>query len=620
MNQKVLLITMPFNTVTFPSLGISVLKSSLFERNISSDIKYFNIDFAQMAGVELYEKIGLFQLLGERIFAEDYFGKLLPREDEFLSFLKKSHPNLEDYAERILSTREIVEPFLEHCMNSVVWQDYDIIGFSLMFEQNMASIALADKIKLLYPEKSIVFGGANCEAEMGLELHRRFPSIDYVCVGESEVCFPDLIETLRGGMTIASLGKIPNLIYRKNDKSIETPRAHQVQQLDTVPYPDYRDYFSQLRLADIDYTTCSWVPMETSRGCWWGEKAQCRFCGLSPGTISFRSKSDKRVREEIRHMVNHYVDKYQVPTLFMVDNILDLKYFHSLIPEMGINPPTEQIFFEIKSNTTREQMRKLSEAGITWVQPGIESLSTPVLKLMSKGVSALQNTQLLKYCREFDIFPTWNILTGFPGEKEIDYQHMLETMRKIIHLPPPTGNGCFSLHRFSPYFTCPEDFGIIDIQPGAGYRYVYPFETEGLYNLSYHFEFDFEQQVKPRDKSLDVEQMMNFWHHAYDNGAYLYSVEISSLAMMILEGRPNRPATTKVLAAFKKEIYDFCSQVRSLDKIFEHVETSFPDRRIDNTEIDNFLQEMVTLEYMLKEEKKYLSLAVPCTKDANPPH
>lgn len=37
------------------------------------------------------------------------------------------------------------------------------------------------------------------------------------------------------------------------------------------------------------------------------------------------------------------------------------------------------------------------------IQPGIESLSTPTLKLMEKGVSLLQNVRLLSWCAEIGI-------------------------------------------------------------------------------------------------------------------------------------------------------------------------------------------------------------------------
>ena len=36
---------------------------------------------------------------------------------------------------------------------------------------------------------------------------------------------------------------------------------------------------------------------------------------------------------------------------------------------------------------------------------------------MRKGVTAIQNVQLLKWCFEYDVEPSWNILYGFPGER-----------------------------------------------------------------------------------------------------------------------------------------------------------------------------------------------------------
>ena len=46
------------------------------------------------------------------------------------------------------------------------------------------------------------------------------------------------------------------------------------------------------------------------------------------------------------------------------------------------------------------------------IQPGIESLSDHVLKLMRKGTTALQNIQLLKWCREYGVQPEWNLLSA----------------------------------------------------------------------------------------------------------------------------------------------------------------------------------------------------------------
>ena len=57
-------------------------------------------------------------------------------------------------------------------------------------------------------------------------------------------------------------------------------------------------------------------------------------------------------------------------------------------------------------------------AGVHRIQPGIESLSNNVLKLMRKGTTGIRNIQLLKWCKQYKIAVDWNILYGFPGKPE----------------------------------------------------------------------------------------------------------------------------------------------------------------------------------------------------------
>ena len=70
----------------------------------------------------------------------------------------------------------------------------------------------------------------------------------------------------------------------------------------------------------------------------------------------------------------------------------------------------------------------LARAGVRSIQPGIESFSDSVLRLMRKGVTGLQNVQLLKWCRELGLRPYWNLLWGFPGEDPQEYARMAERL------------------------------------------------------------------------------------------------------------------------------------------------------------------------------------------------
>ena len=91
------------------------------------------------------------------------------------------------------------------------------------------------------------------------------------------------------------------------------------------------------------------------------------------------------------------------------------------MPELASRSLGVSLFYEVRPNLGKEQLRRLRDAGVRHIQPGIESFSDPVLRLVRKGTSALQNIQLLKWCKELGIEPIWNLLWGFPGEPPEEY-------------------------------------------------------------------------------------------------------------------------------------------------------------------------------------------------------
>lgn len=603
--KKVLLINMPFFSITNPSIGISLLKSGLSNNGIPCDIKYFNIVLAKMIGTDLYESICEYEqgALAERHFAREYFKEGLPDEKDFFKqdIFANAINTLSDIS-------RLIAPFLERCMDSVCWEDYNVVGFSSMFQQNLASITLAHMIKLHDPQKIIIFGGANCEGKMGLALHRNFPFIDYVCSGEADYTFPELVKRVSNK---ESARGIAGVIYHENGESRTAQSTQAIRDMDSLPYPDYDDYFTQLKAASLSSSECYNIPMETSRGCWWGQKSQCKFCGLNGGAISFRSKSKNRVIKELVCLMEKYAKRYNIARISMVDNILDTNYFKDLIPLLKKVKLPVELFFEVKSNLSKEQVKMLSEAGITEIQPGIESINTHVLKLMNKGVTALQNIQLLKYCKQYYIYPVWNILTGFPGENLDDYMQMINLINKVTHLPPPGECFPFALHRFSPFFSDPEKYGIINVRPHNHYRFIYPFDESQLSNLVYYFEFDYKDNVKPPDCDRELTEAVNYWQEGYADNEYLHSIKTSLSTLVIKDGRSNAQISRIVLESSQKDIYEYCDRIRSLSSVFSYIREKHGDFAVRERNIKDFLDEMVSLNFMVSEDNKYLSIAVP---------
>lgn len=252
----------------------------------------------------------------------------------------------------------------------------------------------------------------------------------------------------------------------------------------------------------------------------------------------------------------------------------------------------------------------LRAAGVTWVQPGIESFNTEILARMSKGVSGLQNIQLLKHFEQLGIYASWNLLTGFPGEKPNEIEQIENLIPKIIHLQPPTEPGRFSLHKFSPYFQKPEQYGLINVRPGTGYRLIYPFQKESLARLAYYFEFDYREDLKPPDYEKKMHMMVDFWMKSYANNATFYAVQISASCLLLIDRRPNTAAPQLLLTKAEKDIYEYCDQIRSFDNIFSYIRDKYRSYPIRERDVSSFLNEMVNLNLVVREHDKYLSLAI----------
>ena len=168
-----------------------------------------------------------------------------------------------------------------------------MIGCTCSFEQITSSAALLNKYKELDPGVITILGGANCEGEMAEGILSLGTRIDYVASGDSEELFPCfLAQALRGR------APAERILHGK-------PCAN----LDALPLPDYQDYFDQYNhyLAGADLGPhAPALPYESSRGCWWGEKHHCTFCGLNGNTMAFREKAPDLVIAELLALAGRY--------------------------------------------------------------------------------------------------------------------------------------------------------------------------------------------------------------------------------------------------------------------------------------------------------------------------
>lgn len=503
---RISLINMPFANPRLPSIALTQLASVTKERfgeQVRVRILYLNMDFVHYLGNELYKQmISALEAnnsgLGDWLFRQVAFPKEKDNTQQYFQryfpYTDKVHASIKG---AVVAKRAGLLGFMQQLIGKYKLDQEDLIGLTSMFAQNVASFALARLIKDRNPKTVTILGGANAEFPMGPRLAINVAALDFVASGPSLVSFPQFVEHQMKG-EVDKCHEIPGIFSRKNAESKINggPDAIGLELPIEVPVPlDYDSYLQDLEKNFPNRALEPSLTFETSRGCWWGERAHCTFCGLNGATMNYRAMPPEQALNQFHELFSKYCDRCS--SFESVDNILPREYLTDVLPKMN-TPPGVSIFYEVKADLKPHEMEALKISGIIEIQPGIESLASSTLKLMRKGTTAFQNVSFLKNCIKYGISPAWNLLIGFPGESEEVYAKYLNDIPRLVHLPPPAGAFPVRFDRYSPYFVQAAEYGL-NLSIYEFYRFIYPFSEEVLEKISYYFE----------DKNYNAEYLSN---------------------------------------------------------------------------------------------------------------
>ena len=611
-SKKVILLSLPFVPVKWPSLGLSSLKATLSQQGVNAEVDYLSFEAAETFGADFFHFVAeetYGALLGEWIFSDTLFEPGWSNEEAYfqnilLPKLRARHDLPMSLDALIAQSREAksrAPEFIKNCFGKYNWDQYSIVGFTSTFQQNVASLALAKSIKSCFPETVIVFGGANCEGEMGVGILEAFKFVDVVFSGEGELTFPKFVrETLDGVKPTPRKGIISRdaATGRVPDECRANTWVAPVERLDDIPYPDHSDYFrKQQQFEEIVPRENVNMSFETSRGCWWGQKNHCTFCGLNPNTMSFRTKSPDRALDELLALQAEYpCDFWQV-----TDDILALPYFKTFLPALAESNPGVRLFYETKANLTKDQLKIMKAARVSHIQPGIESLSENVLKLMRKGISPLQNIRLLKWCEEIGLTPPWNLIWGFPGEKTEDYLEQARFADLISHLEPPGYFGPIRLDRFSPNYDRAAEYGFVNVRVSEQHRYIYDLNDEALSMLAYTFDYDLAESNVASSGIEALRSSVRRWQENADESALLLLEKDG--VRSVVDTRPGFGVDLCPIDHVDVRI------LKSLDPISNYAKLS-REKICDAQTLDKRLATFVSRGWVIQAGEKLLSLVV----------
>jgi len=478
---------MPFASLASPSLALTQLKSVVEQRlpgEVDVEILYLNHEFAGALGdLNAYRHVlsnrGFMSGIGDWFFRQAAFPDAPDNTEDYVGryYSGSGESERRDW-ELLFEKRAAVNDFLDGVIRKYALADADIVGMSALFAQTMASFALARRLKAVRPDLMIVMGGAACTGEMGAEYSRQISCVDYFFSGPGLVSFPEFVSRFGNG-DLDGLSAINGVLRRGEGPGLFGDERD-------IRDPVMLDYDSFLNSVDRHFPGGGVEPIllfETSRGCWWGERQRCTFCGLNGPSLRFREMTPEQATAHIQSLY-----RYTPRCTFLesVDTVLPRDYLKGVMPGLQ-TPPGIKIQYEVRATLREPELKTLCDAGVTMLQPGIESLSSETLALMNKGTTAFQNIRFLKACARFPVTVGWNLLLFSPGEPVDTLDHTLRLIPTLTHLHPPQSASLVGFVRYSEYFDRALDFGL-DLKPEDFYGLTFPFNHEGLARIAVKFK------------------------------------------------------------------------------------------------------------------------------------
>lgn len=607
----IVFVNMPWATTTRPSIALGILDRICAEAGVSSLSLFPNLDLVAQLGFDashaMSDERALYGL-GEHLFAVDMFGPEALASDLFLDLIC-GLPLPAPFTDRawVASLRDTIVPrFLDATLERILAARPRVLGVTATFNQVMASLAIARRVKEALPSCTVIAGGACFDGEMGREYHRALPHVlDHVFMGEAEDSFREFLRRHKAGQSFAA---IPGVTWHA-DGEVRLVKGAPLRDMSTSPMPNYDPFFAE---ADRIWRATGMIfnvealPIEGSRGCWWGQKNHCVFCGINADLLTFREKSPERVVGEMLALSS----RHNVSKLTATDWIISRTSRNAIFAGLRDHDLDLEVFYETRSDLAKEEVELMRQAGATRVQPGIESFSTPLLKLMRKGTSGIRQVRFLRWCREYGVKLSYNILCGFPGDAREWYEDMADLIARIPHLQPPTNNANFlEMHRFSPLFEAQEQFGISSYELRVDYMFNFPEGMVDPLKIGYFFEYTCDTMSNPEEYMPRLRSVIQPWLDAWDNQAMpRYDYTLGPSFVSIVDFRPGRGRQV-MLTGVARAVFLLCDDIQTVAQLRKDLAALYPAECADGA-LEEVVEDLVARDILMREGNQLLALPV----------
>ena len=575
----VLFIVPPFVTCSLPFPTVCTLQSILLSKNISSKIFYANILLKSRIDYKFYEELSEFFKFpdtAEFIFSSYAFPQEKKKHKDYESKLKQN-PYL---YEKVYSVKKVLEEYLNDLTSYIKQKSPKIVWIDTFQNQLTASITIINLIKKILPDTIVAMGGLKCLYPMGEEILKLTPNLDFVFSGEPDIDFPDFCQK-----------KLNN----KSPTNICQGILHcvPVQNLDELPFPDFNDYFLQIR----SISSMKKISFEGSRGCWWGQNKHCIFCGHNGKDNSFKKKSPERAILEL----NYLIKTYNPDIIQAFDSIIPMEYPEKVFSKLNVPSNIKYIFYELSPKLKYKQLKIIKKRSFNICQSGIETFDDKLLKILNKGTTAINNIRFLKDSRSLGIDIRWNLLYDIPGESEHNYEDMIKLFPLIAHLQPPNDIRPIFITRFTPLFNKSHTFEINSLKPLGGYQFIFP-DNININRLARYFSGEYKKALNNKILKNNFFKALDKWKKKWSNKKKKPNLELlcRNDEKFIIDSRSNKKEIIKI----SNNSYNLLRKL-----VTPILEKKLQEYILKNGHIETF-QHLINHNFILKINNYYLSLVI----------
>jgi hypothetical protein len=214
---------------------------------------------------------------------------------------------------------------------------------------------------------------------------------------------------------------VANVSSLRHDGSVIDVAPIAGPRLEDLPFAKYDERLMG-RLVEPE------IGIVQARGCYWGKCDYCDFVELYEGSPSYRTRTAKRVADEIDHQSRtHHTNSFSIITEAIPPAFADRLCRE--LKERGANVRWTS-FAMVDRRFTADLLVKMKEAGCEYLIVGLESMNDRVLALVQKAARREDNLSFLRNAKRAGLRINVNLIPDLPtttlAEAEDDLRVLAE--------------------------------------------------------------------------------------------------------------------------------------------------------------------------------------------------